>query len=543
MQNLIRNDKILDIMTRNNLYAFGKFLAASAVAGCFWTGCEKTPADSYRAVPYAYVENGSMPTSGIVSVDYTDAPEGFEIGKIADGDLGTCFATSHSSFDVVWSGDASIVAVSYSVASAGDSPECDPESWVFAGSTDNKTWKTLDSQSGVEFSGRGEEKSYEIDNGTSYKYYRLRIRSNAGSETTRIAEWGIKMSSGSVEFVDIKDRLSNLSQYFTGWSTSSVTPMGNRFENAHVATSEEIAWLQDAAENPPVEAGSISSGDYSWKACTVTLYPYGNPVPADVNQHAIGDCCLCAVLASFAYLHPDFIKSIITVSGSNYRVAMYDPDGNPMTVAVNNEFICDGNGNIAALSGKNNTATWSTVMEKALMKWEYVYKINYPIGGIGTEHAAPPFTGQGNSFAITPGSVTPAQLSRIAKTAVELGYVGIGGFTQSDVVVDDPFKSVSGHAFTIMLPQTSDALFAMRNPWGSASGSPDGKEDGVMNIYDDSTVPPMVDFRIVYPGKASDYPLMGVGPYTPPSFSGKSFWLSPAMQARYGLGQTGANAN
>lgn len=531
-------------MKYNGLYNCVKLLAACAAAGIFWTGCEKTPQVSYKAVPYAYVAaSDNMPTGGTVSVEYSDSPEGSEIYRLLDGDYSTCFATSHDNFNVVWNGDGSVAAISYFVVSASDSPESDPASWVLSGSTDNKSWKTLDTRSGVVFSERGEKQEYVLDNSTVYKYYRLKVRANNGGSSTQIAEWGLATDTKVVEFVDIRNRIPELAQYFGGWTESADTPMGQHIgSRSREASSDDLRWLASTSENPDVEASgdlSVSKG-YSWRACNVTLYPYGNPVPADVNQHAIGDCSLCAVLASFAYLHPDFIKDIIKSSGSSFTVEMFDPKGNPITVGVNNEFICDGNGNIAQLSGKSNTATWSSVLEKALMKWEQVYRASYPIAGIGTEHAAPPFTGEGNSFSISPGSVTPDQLAKIARTAVELGYVGIGGFTLNDVVADKTFKTVRGHAFTIMYPQNSSALFAMRNPWGSASGSPDGKEDGVMDIYDDQTVPPMVDFRIVYPGKLSGYP-SAAGPYTPPSFSRGSFWISPEMRSRHGLAEIMTN--
>ncbi|MCM1176373.1 MAG: C2 family cysteine protease [Bacteroidales bacterium] len=521
--------------------SIGTRILAAAAAGLLFTGCEKDPVEQYKAVPYAYVSAGNMPTAGTVSVEYSDSPKGSEIEKLLDNDYSTCFTTSHDNFNVIWNGDGSVAATSYYIVSASGSPESDIASWVISGSADNKSWKTLDSQSGVSFSERGEKKTFEIASSAIYKYYRLKVRANNGGSETSIAEWGLVTDSKVVEFVDIRTRLSDLAQYFGGWTESPDTPMGQHIgSRSREASSDDIKWLANASENPAVEASgdlSVSKG-YDWRSCNVTLYPFGNPVPADVNQHAIGDCSLCAVLASFAYMHPDFIKDIIKSSGSSFSVAMYDPKGQPITVGVSNEFICDGNGNIAQLSGKNNTATWSSVLEKALMKWEQVYRASYPIAGIGTEHAAPPFTGEGNSFSVSPGSVTPEQLSKIAKTAVELGYVGIGGFTRSDVVAEDPFKTVSGHAFTIMYPQKNNALFAMRNPWGGASGSPDGKEDGVMNIYDDQVVPPMIDFRIVYPGKLTEYPSVA-GPYTPPSFSRGSFWISAGMRSRLGLGPVG----
>ena len=64
---------------------------------------------------------------------------------------------------------------------------------------------------------------------------------------------------------------------------------------------------------------------------------------------------------------------------------MFDPQGNPITVVVDNKFLCDGNGNLAQCTGKNNAVTWATVLEKALMKWESRFGCN-GIEGIGTEH-------------------------------------------------------------------------------------------------------------------------------------------------------------
>ena len=133
-------------------------------------------------------------------------------------------------------------------------------------------------------------------------------------------------------------------------SHSSTSPMGNHY-----------AKLAD-----------VGSEYDRWTAKTITLYPLnnGNPTPADVNQHAIGDCCMCAVFASFAYIYPDFIKSIITKEGtSTYIVKMFDPKGNPIDVVVDNKLLSKSNGECAQVSGKNDKYNWATIMEKALMKW------------------------------------------------------------------------------------------------------------------------------------------------------------------------------
>lgn len=513
---------------------------AIAVAMLTFLACSTDEDDSSsqsKSVPYYTLESGNenMPTGGIISVDYSDSPDGSDISKLVDNDYSTSFMTYHTDFYIVWSGNSSATVVSYSLVSAEDSSDYDPTSWIFYGSSDNSNWTILDNQSGVSFSQRGELLTYELDNSKAYKYYRIRIRSSNGGVATRIAEWYLNTESEVVEVDDIRDALSRYSAYMSGSTYSSSTPMGTHFEGLKEASASELAWLAKASENPPVEASGLSEDSYKWTAVDVNLYPYTDPMLADVNQHSIGDCCLCAVLGAFAYMHPDFIKSIISSSGTTFSVKMYNPDGEAITVAVNNEVICDGSGNIAAVSGKNNTATWSTILEKAVMKWEYVYEQSYPLGGIGTEVVAPLFTGDGDSFAFSANVLTASQLADVATTGLGLGYFLVGGFSENGVVVDDPFMSVSGHAFTILAPQTSSALFAMRNPWGFASGSSDGTEDGVMNIYNDGIVPQLVDFRICYPGVASQYP-HSAGTYTPPSYSvARSFWLSAQLREYYGL--------
>ena len=234
--------------------------------------------------------------------------------------------------------------------------------------------------------------------------------------------------------------------------------------------------------------------------------------PADVNQHAIGNCCMCAVLASFAYIYPGFIQDIISQQGTNYAVKMFDPQGNPITVVVDNKFLCDGNGNLAQCTGKNNAVTWATVLEKALMKWESRFGCN-GIEGIGTEHAAPPFTGCGNSFAITPGTLYPGEMQKVVDWAVENGMVGVGGFNKGGLVCGT-LETVTGHAFTLMRTGSPDTyMWTMRNPWGN------GSVDGKLEIPNRRAIQKTIDFRLVYPGAAEPFRKENLGGYTVPKWT------------------------
>ena len=126
-----------------------------------------------------------------------------------------------------------------------------------------------------------------------------------------------------------------------------------RFTFTATAQTSAIAEIYLVAEN------------LQWHDCDVTLYPYGTPVPADVNQHAIGDCCALAVLASMAYQYPAFIKDIITDNGDRtYTVKMYDPQGEPIDVTLSSKFLCNEDMNCGGVTGKHDVVCWSTVLEK-----------------------------------------------------------------------------------------------------------------------------------------------------------------------------------
>ncbi len=290
---------------------------------------------------------------------------------------------------------------------------------------------------------------------------------------------------------------------------SSKTPMGRNFEDKHVTNDNDRNWLANPSNEP-----SFKVNDYiNWEYKQVNLYPFGTPQPADVNQHAIGDCSLLAVLASFAYLYPDFIKHIIQPIGDSvFKVAMYDPQGNPVDVVVDSKFLCNGRGDVGQSTGKNGAITWATVMEKALMKWEDVYQC-HSIGGIATENSSPPFTGNGDSFAIRPGSLYTGEMIKVVDYALQNGMISIGGFTVTGVKLGE-LETIAGHAFTVMYTTNPNQyLWSMRNPWGISS------VDGVLDIPNKREITQTIDFRLVYPGHAREFLRKDLGGYIVPKFS------------------------
>ena len=308
-----------------------------------------------------------------------------------------------------------------------------------------------------------------------------------------------------------------------GDTSSKITPMGKHFENYAAATDEDKAWLADPNNQPDASWHELSG---SWTAKTITLYPFGSPEPADVNQHGIGDCCMCAVFASFAYIYPEWIKSIIHKNGNNYTVNMFDPQGNAIDVVVDNKMLD------SQVTGKNGKYDWASVMEKALMKWETRFKCNR-IGGIGTEHAAPPFTGNGNSYSFSPDKLYNSEFDLVVDYALSHGMISVGGFNVGGLVCGE-LETVTGHAFTVMYPDEGvDYKFVMRNPWGNG-----GSIDGKLKIPAKREVLKTIDFRLVYPGgQMAEYKKENLGGYTVPKFIPMDIdmYPSPEMLRMYNL--------
>lgn len=302
--------------------------------------------------------------------------------------------------------------------------------------------------------------------------------------------------------------INDLVKYMTSSSYySSSFHMGKHFRNCHKATEEELAWLADENALPKTVEGFTR-----WTSKVVKLYPYGKPVPADCNQHAIGDCNTISTLADMAYLYPRFIQSIIRQESTRkFVVKMFDPDGNRIEVAVNNKILCDGSGNVAQVTGKKGAITWCTILEKAIAKWLYVYKPDTGLGGFGAEGMTPMFTGDGRSFAVNPGSVSATNLARFVNTCLRHGLIVNGGFNKGGLPLDK-HETITGHGHSFFLANDEDALFAIRNPWGQ------GSDDHVMQCKDDGVVPPTIDLRIISPGIAALYFDTPLEPYVHPKF-------------------------
>lgn len=289
--------------------------------------------------------------------------------------------------------------------------------------------------------------------------------------------------------------LDDLIRYFDGFSYHEAHVMGVHFKDLPKASSEQMAWLADPSAEP-----RAFLKDSHWEEKEIVLYPSKTPSLLDANQTAIGDCNCISLFTEMAYLYPDFIKHLIhKESGQCYSVKMFTPQRERIKVKVSSKVLCGKEGNVLQVQGKGGKPTWSTILEKALMKWLQVYRGDSErIGGFGAELMMPIFTGEGRSFSVSPGKVNASQLQRIVLSSLTHGLLVNGGFTRSDVPLDH-HVTISAHGHTFMKPSAEGALFAVRNPWGH------GDDNHIMQVVDDGIVPPLIDLRIIGPGIAAKY--------------------------------------
>lgn len=289
----------------------------------------------------------------------------------------------------------------------------------------------------------------------------------------------------------------------TGSTHSSITPMGVHFERfaSQVPSADQRAFFSDATREPSVPP-SVSS--LRFESFDVDLYPNGIPSPADVNQHAVGDCSAASVWASLAMQAPSFVQRLIDDHhDGTFGVHVFDPAGRKFVINVDSKFLARNSNDLEAVTAKSGKADWATVLEKAALKYLDVYPVVGRIGGIGSEFASPIFTGTGDSYAYYPGSLTPAQFTSVVEKELAHGKIIIGGFNQVLNIGD--LKTVTAHAYMITDPSDASTMVTMRNPWGTsprANGGYDNSRDGLIDVPATASWARTVDLRIISPGAA-----------------------------------------
>ncbi|GAA6395590.1 discoidin domain-containing protein [Solibaculum mannosilyticum] len=147
---------------------------------------------AYHSTATDYNQTGHLVTDGItpeVDIDapeysdqYGDSPSAENPSCAFDGNSGTKWLTFHQAawLQLKFPGEEAYTATSYSLTTANDQPGRDPKAWTVEGSNDGVNFDVLDKQEGITWSERYETKTFQMENDTSYRYYRLNITENSG---------------------------------------------------------------------------------------------------------------------------------------------------------------------------------------------------------------------------------------------------------------------------------------------------------------------------------------------------------------------------
>ena len=136
----------------------------------------KSFVEQWDGKEYDIILNG-----GEISSQYSDSPTGLDVTKLIDRNTATKYITFHNKAWIQFKSSGSYILGRYCLTSANDVPARDPSSWTISGSNDGINWTEIDSQSGITFDKRFEEKSFNVNSDASYSYFRIEITCNSGS--------------------------------------------------------------------------------------------------------------------------------------------------------------------------------------------------------------------------------------------------------------------------------------------------------------------------------------------------------------------------
>jgi len=97
------------------------------------------------------------------------------------------FSPTYSWIQYRYAADKRSVVTEYTLTSANDSNERDPNNWNILGSNDNgASWATLDTRTGELFTARFQKRSFQFTNSTGYNIYRLEITKVRGGTANSV---------------------------------------------------------------------------------------------------------------------------------------------------------------------------------------------------------------------------------------------------------------------------------------------------------------------------------------------------------------------
>lgn len=119
--------------------------------------------------------------------------------RAADGNAGSKWLVRENTAWLQYEFSEAAPITRYTLTSGNDASDRDPRDFTVQGSNDGAEWTTLDTRTGESFSGRGEERSFELEAPSdAYLYYRLDITANQSGGLLQLAGWDLIESDETV---------------------------------------------------------------------------------------------------------------------------------------------------------------------------------------------------------------------------------------------------------------------------------------------------------------------------------------------------------
>ena len=168
--------------------------------------------------------------------------------KVIDGDYNTKFLTGGfpKDFYMQQNLNAPLIVNKYVMVSGNDAPDRDFRSWELQGSNDGTNFTSLHKVDNENFTARNQEKTYDFENTTAYKHYRLVLFQNNGGGLIQLSEWRLlRLELVNFDPVDV-----------TGGATITVS----RDYSGGATGSEGSLKLIDGDKNSKFLTGGFSGG-------------------------------------------------------------------------------------------------------------------------------------------------------------------------------------------------------------------------------------------------------------------------------------------
>ncbi|AZM48748.1 glycosyl hydrolase [Streptomyces sp. WAC 06738] len=199
---------------------------------------------------------------------YRDSGPGETVAQSYDGNPRTKWCIVGPPAEVLWqvSLPDPVAVGTYSLTSANDVPERDPQQWTLAGSDDGETWAVLDGRDlPAPFEERFQTKTFEVGNPTPYSHYRFTFAPKSGVSHFQMAEVGlagIDLRGGGFVYV------SSPSGHAKGDASGHAGPQsiaatvdhddGTAWQVVH--RGKDVVWQADLTTAAAVASYRITSG-------------------------------------------------------------------------------------------------------------------------------------------------------------------------------------------------------------------------------------------------------------------------------------------